>query len=391
MRPGLPPEQYPRRILLAVTGLSPQIVTETLWALAVKHRPPFVPTEIHVITTNEGNDRLTLTLLDPSTDRLRKFAEEWDRPELAEALTTDRIHVITDPKLGRLSDIATEADSASAADCITQVVRGLTADPNAAIHMSIAGGRKTMGVLGGFALSLFGRTQDRLSHVLVNPALEGHPKFFWPPKEPRVLDGRDGRLVSTANARLVLADIAFVRLRHGLPETLLSSGAESYSAAVSEAARGFAPPYLTIDLPGGRVVCGDRAVKLPPRELSLLAWMARRHIAMGGEHGGSIAWLDLDRAALLAEHAQIVGGSRIGANDWPEGSKGTPEDAGRWLLEVKSRVNTRLRDALGGAAVQYQIESFGRRPSTRYRLPLPAGSIEFAPVPARELGESSQD
>ena len=97
------------------------------------------------------------------------------------------------------------------------------------------------------------------------------------------------------------------------------------------------------------------------------------------------------KKSLSADHAQIVGGSRIGANDWPEGSKGTSEDAGRWLLEVKSRVNTKLRDALGGAAVQYQIESFGRRPSTRYRLPLPAGSIEFAPVPARDLDESSQD
>ena len=40
------PAAYPRRILLAVTGLSPQIVTETLYALAVKGNPAWVPTEI---------------------------------------------------------------------------------------------------------------------------------------------------------------------------------------------------------------------------------------------------------------------------------------------------------------------------------------------------------
>ena len=35
---------YPRRILLCVTGLTPQILTETLYALAVQRQPPFVPT-----------------------------------------------------------------------------------------------------------------------------------------------------------------------------------------------------------------------------------------------------------------------------------------------------------------------------------------------------------
>ena len=55
----LPPAAYPRRILLAVTGLSPQIVTETLHALAVGGEQPFVPTEIHLITTAEGAERPT--------------------------------------------------------------------------------------------------------------------------------------------------------------------------------------------------------------------------------------------------------------------------------------------------------------------------------------------
>ncbi len=34
------PSEYPSRILLAVTGMSPQILTETLWALAVAEAPP---------------------------------------------------------------------------------------------------------------------------------------------------------------------------------------------------------------------------------------------------------------------------------------------------------------------------------------------------------------
>ena len=57
------PASYPRRILLAVTGLSPQIVTETLHALAIGNDTPFVPTEIHLITTAEGAERARLALL----------------------------------------------------------------------------------------------------------------------------------------------------------------------------------------------------------------------------------------------------------------------------------------------------------------------------------------
>ena len=60
---GAHPASYPRRILLAVCGLSPQIVTETLYALASAPEFPFVPTEVHLITTREGAQRAELSLL----------------------------------------------------------------------------------------------------------------------------------------------------------------------------------------------------------------------------------------------------------------------------------------------------------------------------------------
>lgn len=37
------PESYPRRVLLAVSGVSPQIVTETVYALAVAREPRVAP------------------------------------------------------------------------------------------------------------------------------------------------------------------------------------------------------------------------------------------------------------------------------------------------------------------------------------------------------------
>ncbi len=83
-----------------------------------------------------------------------------------------------DRPAGRSTTSCEEADNAAVADFITEEVREITADPNASLHVSIAGGRKTMGFYVGYALSLFGRAQDRLSHVLVPPAFESPRRFF---------------------------------------------------------------------------------------------------------------------------------------------------------------------------------------------------------------------
>src|SRR5574337_1815314 len=70
------PHTYPRRVLLAVTGLSPQIVTETLYALA--HREPaVVPTEIRLVTTLEGAERARLTLLDPEDGQFHALCRDY--------------------------------------------------------------------------------------------------------------------------------------------------------------------------------------------------------------------------------------------------------------------------------------------------------------------------
>lgn len=48
------PENYPRRVLLAATGMSPQILTETCYSIAVAATPTFIPTKIHLLTTERG-------------------------------------------------------------------------------------------------------------------------------------------------------------------------------------------------------------------------------------------------------------------------------------------------------------------------------------------------
>ncbi|MBK8964255.1 MAG: TIGR02584 family CRISPR-associated protein [Candidatus Competibacteraceae bacterium] len=97
------PESYPRRILLCVAGLSPQIVTETLYALTVTGEPRFVPTEIHILTTAEGAERARLTLLGDEPGWFQRLRQDYGLPEIRFDL--DTIHLLRAAD-GRLLDDA---------------------------------------------------------------------------------------------------------------------------------------------------------------------------------------------------------------------------------------------------------------------------------------------
>ena len=129
-------------------------------------------------------------------------------------------------------------------------MREITADPQASLHVSIAGGRKTMGFYVGYALSLFGRAQDRLSHVLVPPVI-------------RVARQTSSirRLGAAGRAACISATIPFVRLRDGLPERLLEGHAR-FSDAVAEAQKAL-PPRRAPSRPGD--ANGDRGRRDDPR------------------------------------------------------------------------------------------------------------------------------
>jgi CRISPR-associated protein (TIGR02584 family) len=297
------PTRFPRRILLALCGLSPQVVTETLFALAVAQTPQFLPTRIEIMTTEEGRQRALLQLLDPEDGAFRAFCHEFDLDTLAGALDAGAISVIAGPD-GPLSDIQSEADNRAAADAIIERIRLLTADPETALHVSIAGGRKTMGFLAGHALSLFGRPQDRLSHVLVAESFVTHPDFFYPPRRPRVLYDRMNRPVRTDQAQLVLADIPFLRLRGQLPEELLADG-RPYSETVAEAQAAL-DPALEINLSGGQARFAGRAVKLPPIEFAWLAWHARRRLRPELPHRGATRWTEADPEEFLALYRKVA-------------------------------------------------------------------------------------
>ena len=145
---------FPRRVMLCVTGMSPQIVTETLYALVVEQS--FIPTEIRIITTVQGRNKIIGELLDPVHGHFWGFCKEYGLMNCI-AFTEAHISVIEDACGAALPDIRTLDENNLAADFIARIVRTLCADSQSVVHASIAGGRKTMGFYLGYALSLFAR------------------------------------------------------------------------------------------------------------------------------------------------------------------------------------------------------------------------------------------
>ncbi len=368
------PERFPRRVLLCVVGLTPQVVTETIWALAVRRTPPFVPTELEIVTTTAGAERIELMLTD-GRRILDALARDWPGRGLEGLAARTRIHLVHDSR-GPLLDISNEEANTALADLVVEVVRNLTADPDSAVHLSIAGGRKTMGFLAGYALSLFGRPQDRLSHVLVAPDFEQHNEFYYPPPTPTVLlaPGKDQKPIRTDRCDLVLAEIPFVRLREGLPADLLA-GRIGFAEAVAALQSRFRPPELVIDLARRTVHAHGRPVACTPIELAFWAWLAerRKSTAEGTVGRDEAAFARLFQLYGELAPAERVARTRRALLDDPKHG---------WLSERISRHNKLVERALGPASVHYRIEAVGRRPHTSWRLVTPPEAVHLAwPLP----------
>jgi len=263
--------QFPRRILLLVCGMSPQVVTETIYALA-HGNPPWVPTEVHLITTTTGAEQARLNLLQGRRQLARLCADYQLDPTM---FLSENIHTIPDHEGKELSDIRSPGDNEATADFITEWVRQLTSDDRSALHVSMAGGRKTMGYYAGYALSLFGRPQDRLSHVLVSEGYEGLSEFYYPTPTPCIVYDRDQRALDASRAQVHLADIPFIRLRQGLPEPLLK-GQHSFNESIALGQLAQGEPSLTIDVPRQQLICQGQPVSLPPTRFAFYCWIAQR-------------------------------------------------------------------------------------------------------------------
>ncbi|MBV1868710.1 MAG: TIGR02584 family CRISPR-associated protein [Marinosulfonomonas sp.] len=190
----------------------------------------------------------------------------------------------------QVGDIRDEAQNIAYANRITRLIKRLVDDDPenlTQIHMSLAGGRKSMSSYDHTAMMYFGRVQDELSHVLVDPThLEGcgdkyengglvSRGFWWPGQPETEVSNREGVRFPTSveSARVDLVSIPFarlnIRLQKGTPPEALDHGlltqwVESYLTADT----------LKINLSEETVSYGGEIIELSPYSFSLFSVMA---------------------------------------------------------------------------------------------------------------------
>ena len=355
------PQHYPRRILLAVTGLTPQIVTETLYVLAVKQEPAWIPTEIRLVTTREGAERARFELLHEDSAWFHRLRADYGLPEIT--FDTDCIRVLEGIGGQPLDDIRSPEENTHTADFITEQVRALTEDAGSALHVSIAGGRKTMGFYLGYALSLYGRLQDRLSHVLVSPPFESHREFFYPSPRSELIHTPppNGRPYDKQDAEVTLAEIPFVRMRDGLSGELIE-GRTSFSGAVAEAQRVLPPVSLVLDPSGREVTAGGETFVLRPSQFAFYWMLAERaHANAPGTHWSEEGFAE----EYLDFYGQLVNPN---SGDYERAEVAYVRLTAENVNPNKTHIKKALERNLGQRrAAPYLIEGLDRIPGTRYQ------------------------
>ncbi|MBL0687983.1 MAG: TIGR02584 family CRISPR-associated protein [Pseudoalteromonas sp.] len=274
-----------KNILLAVTGMSPQVVTETIYAL---HKNKGITIDqVQIITTSIGKKQAWLGLgmeEKNQQSQLDQLCSDYNLPKIN--FTQDDILVIPNAQGEDVSDARSIEDHNALADFIINHVRALTEQEDITIYASLAGGRKTMTFFMGYAMSLFGRKQDSLSHVLVSEQFENVKDFFYPtPHNKRVVNYKN-EAFNAKDAQVTLAEIPFVRMRDEMPERMIKSNVK-YTETIALMNMAELEPELTINvvrklLDDGtmekidRVIANGIPVKMANAEVAFLVWMAER-------------------------------------------------------------------------------------------------------------------
>lgn len=362
-----------KNILLAVIGLTPQVITETLFAL---HQQGRKVDAIHVITTRQGKEQINAHLLSPKDGKYYSYLAEYQIDRHSINFGYDSIHTVKDPHGIEIDDITGEEENEWLLKCCLEWAFKLTRDPASAVFFSVAGGRKTMSACLMVAAQFYGRPQDRVFHVLVTPEFESNRDFYYPPRISTAIElmDRQGRpyIRETKYAAITLVPLPFVSIRDQLSDHMLLRPRDPASLLLSLVREEQA--LLVIDLPQRKVIYKNREIDMIPSHLALYAFFAKQKrdctkVNSTCRHCTE-CYLDvlhvMDRQAQITELYRRINSGR----DFVEMS-----DTGIMSLNktnfrsYKSKIKKVIQQSFGLTALtEVGIEGIGKKPDTRHGL-----------------------
>jgi CRISPR-associated protein (TIGR02584 family) len=339
-----------KEILVAVAGLTPQVITETLYYLTQVKKPRSKISEIYILTTLPGKEIISKTLLGSKKGRFFEFCREYGIKPSSIKFDKDSIIVLNDTEGKPLTDVRTAHENEVLANQIVNFIREKTSDENTVLHCSVAGGRKTMSVYLAYALMLFGRPNDTLSHVLVDEKLEKNRGFFYPKKPSR------------GKASVDLAEIPYVRLRDKI-RNLFGSEKLTFSRMVKIAQREIDTmpllENLEINLKKRYVRIGEKEITLKPKLIALYAHFAERRRTLSDETSFQL----LKGANSISSNPDDI--KAYIRKMLPEANLERYRFSRENILQDISKINKQIEDALDDSTIAFYYKITSSEPGKR--------------------------
>ncbi len=337
-----------KHILLALCGLNPQVITETFYYLYGIKKIPVK--EVYLITTGPGERKAKETLIDSKI--FYRMCKELNAEDVK--FGEDTIFLITDKRGIPLEDIRTIEDNERVAETMWSIIKDFTADENVIIHFSVAGGRKTMSIYGAIIMSLLGRKDDRLYHILVEE--EESTDFYYPRKKDE-------------EKKLHLVEIPYIKLREvfEISEEHLSfvRRIKNYQKELMK----IRPSKITVNfedkiINAGR--CGE--FKLSPREFFVYSLFISKRMSCSCREGCEKCFLRIDEFLQPENLNSHLSKYLRYFSDIQETVENLNKET---LRELITRINRKIDRSDIFVNSLFKIQKIGRAKNYKYGLKLP--------------------
>jgi CRISPR-associated protein (TIGR02584 family) len=374
-----------KNILLFSTGLSPQVVTESIYYHTQIRKPSLRIDAIHIITDAKCEPLVIKELLPDNNGWLHKLADDYQIDPNEVELPLENIHILKDSSGKPLMDLLTVEENNAAVETVFKIIKDLTRDNQTRLITSVAGGRKTMSVIVGQAMQFYAREQDLLTHVIVDDCIIGAKEFFYPTPTSKKVNIKD-KIIDYHDVKIHLDEIPFIRLRPILGNFLLESTETSLISLVKSAQQQIEdmlkPVKIIVDLKNKSLSISGKSVKLPAKSLAIYTLLLKLGMTKYKSENNELEFILAEELILddsLFEYLKIYESMYKPGNIYVENERAKISNHKdrqmfftlKWLQETRSKINAVLKKKLSPQVYSFcQIQSTGVRNSTHYGIPI---------------------
>ena len=250
-------------ILVISVGITPQIVTETLFYYYKLAKTIRKFSKIVLITTEAGREKLVEELFDNKW--LNKLENKLGFKANQIPLKEDDIHVIKDKDGQPIWDVRNTEESKYETKLLFHLFKELTNDADSRLTVTVAGGRKSMGVSTGLALQLFGRDQDEMIHIIV-PQERFNDKEWFFPEDPKC-----------ESEKIEVSDIPFIKIRKLVSDTLNVDDPDEL-LEIAQTRLDEVSPIQHLVIQKNSIIIDSNTIQLSPLNMMVWRYLARKKI-----------------------------------------------------------------------------------------------------------------